>query len=647
MQYELFFSYNLEENFDVIYEHISKRNNSWKIICDNMIITNKLKEKGVNIKPWKITTNEDFTLSKKIYTDAKSIQESYLQIFKEIRFRDVEIFRGFDYSLLMQLSIMTKSKIFLEDKQDTIFIFSTFFEIYFAFNRFFKELGYSNDGKIGFIKNQKIQFLTLENFSETSKYRDEFSKKRLKIFSKSLSGDKSLKKNLQESYKLSLKLFSYLFSSLSYKLFHSKKKNYIEIIIKKIDRNISTNKKLMTTFFVTTSRGDTYLKPWQSVFEKFKKENIDFVIITSDFATSVLLSKEKIPFISLFNEINILKNELSNNEIGLEVKKNISKIIEENEHIYGLKELKNYFIAQALKAISIIIICKNILEKFPIRSVVALADGEMLENLSLQVAKKHSINNFSMLPVIVPPHAILTDWFHADKIFVAGKNAIDSLTSLGYDKNRLIITGNPLYDYTKKINPKESKCRLEIEFKINSLKKLVVIGTWEYHIDDELLMSKLIKFCNKNNWEIILKLHPKWKRSVDGLDINKIEKECKNQKFLISYDIDIKTLLSAADLVITDYSNIGLEAICLEKPLFTVNFEKENLQNIIKYHDYGASLYFENYSELEKSLKEVLTSELHDSSLKIGRQNFLEQFNYGNDGNANKRIFEWLTKFNY
>lgn len=644
MQYELLFSYNLEENFDAIYNHVSKKTKSWRIICDNINIHNKLKERGINSNLWKITTNEDYSLSERIYRDAKCIQEQYLQIFKKIKFRDIEVFGSFDYSLLMQLSILSKAKIFLEEKQDTFFIFSTFFEVYFAFTKFFNQMGYSNNGEIGFIKNQKIESLNLRSFIETTHYKNEFSYNRVKNFSKSLSGDKSIIKNLKNTLKLSSRLLSYFISSFSYKLFQKSTKNHIDKILRKIEEKISAEPDIITSFFVTTSRGDTYLKPWYPVFDRFRKENIGFIIITADFATSVLLSKERIPFLSIFNEINIIQKDLKTNEIGTTIKNQITNVVNENSHIPGLKELLNYFINQSLKTISIIIMIEYILTKFKIRTTVALADGEILENASLQVSKKHNLVNFSMLPVIVPPHAILADWFHADKIFVAGKNAVDSLTRLGYDENKLIITGNPLYDYTKKINSRESKFKLEKEFKIDSSKKLVVIGTGEYHKDDEIWMTKFIKFCNKNDWEIIFKIHPKWKRSDDGLNVAKIESECQKQKFLISYDMDLMTLLSAADLVITDYSNIGLEAICLEKLLITVNFEKENLDNIIKYHEYGASLYFENYEELEKSIIEIFNSELHQSSLKLGRQRFIEQFNFGNDGNANRRIFDWLTQ---
>ena len=96
-------------------------------------------------------------------------------------------------------------------------------------------------------------------------------------------------------------------------------------------------------------------------------------------------------------------------------------------------------------------------------------------------------------------------------------------------------------------------------------------------------------------------------------------------------------------MLITDYSNIGLEAICLEKPLITVNFIKENLDNILKYHDFGAALYFENYQKFEKSILEILNGNNYAKTLEIGRQKFIEEFNFANDGNASKRIFDLLV----
>ena len=312
------------------------------------MIVKKLKNKGLDANSWKGDTNEDYSYSKKIYNDAKKIQNEYLEIFKELKFRDIEIFKGFDYSLLMQIALLTKAKTFLEKKQKIIFIFSSFFDIYFAFNGFFKELGYSNNEKIGLIKNQKIEFLNLETYNATSKYKNEFSQKRIKRFSKSIANDKSLIKKLQNTFSLSSKLISYFGNYFLYKLFHSINKNQIDKILKNIGKKIPTDKKLNTIFFITTSRGDTYLKPWYSVFNKFNKENLGFLIITSDFSTSVLLSKEKIPFVSIFNEINIIQNEIKNNKIGIEIKNKIQNTISKNKHSLGLKEMSNYFIKYAV-----------------------------------------------------------------------------------------------------------------------------------------------------------------------------------------------------------------------------------------------------------------------------------------------------------
>jgi hypothetical protein len=643
MQYELFFSYNLEDNIDTIIENILKKEKPHKIICDNTIVIKKLKENNINANPWKIATNDDYETSKKIYSNSKNILEKYLQVFNKIQFKDIEIFRAFDYSLLMQLAILSKAKIFLEEKQDVIFIFSSFFEIYFSFTEFFKEIGYSNNGKIGFIKNHQIDYFDLNQFKENQHYKNEFSQNRIKKFSKSLSGNKSIIKNMQNTVNLGSKIISYLISKFTYKIMQSSNKDQIKNVLKKIDKKMGENQSINTAFFLTTSRSDTYLKPWNSVFDRFKQENYNFVILTSDFTTSMLLSKENIPFVSLFNEIKIIENELNHNEIGNRIKKEILDVIAQNTNIIGLKELSNYFIIQVFKVISILIIVEHILKKFSIKSSVALADGEILENISLQISKKNKIKNFSLLPVIVPPHAILTDWFHAEKIFVSGNDGVNSLINLGYDKNRLIITGNPLYDYTKNIDQNKSKSILKNQFKIDDSKKLIVIGTGEYHKNDEIWMSKLIKFCNQNNFEIIIKMHPKWKGRNEGLNLSKIRKECEQEKFLISYDINIRTVLSAADLLITDYSNIGLEAICLDKPVITINFIKENLNDIVKYHDFGAALYFENYQEFEKSILEILNENSHKKTLEIGRQKFIEEFNFANDGNASKRIFDFLT----
>ena len=59
MKCELFFSYEIEKNLKVIYKHISKKNKSCRIICDEMSIHKKIKDEGYDSFLWnKIAPND-------------------------------------------------------------------------------------------------------------------------------------------------------------------------------------------------------------------------------------------------------------------------------------------------------------------------------------------------------------------------------------------------------------------------------------------------------------------------------------------------------------------------------------------------------------------------------------------------------------
>ncbi len=164
---------------------------------------------------------------------------------------------------------------------------------------------------------------------------------------------------------------------------------------------------------------------------------------------------------------------------------------------------------------------------------------------------------------------------------------------------------------------------------------------------DDKWMSKLIKFCNKNNIEIVIKVHPTYKRWMNSFSeslIKKISDNCIDNKFLISYELDIDSLIASADLVISDYSNVGIQAILLEKPLLTVNFSGEKWNDVIRFDKFGASIYFENYTEFEKTILQILKENKHIIDFKIGRQKIIDDYNFNNDGLSTKRIFDFLRK---
>jgi len=125
-----------------------------------------------------------------------------------------------------------------------------------------------------------------------------------------------------------------------------------------------------------------------------------------------------------------------------------------------------------------------------------------------------------------------------------------------------------------------------------------------------------------------------------------LEKNCKNLKFLITFDIDTSFLLSASDLVITEQSTLGLDAIILEKNLIMVKFADFEMDRAVRFYEYGAALRLEKYSDLEKVIFEIFSKKKHANSLKIGRDRVIERYNFQNDGKAAERVYNALMMEN-
>ena len=109
-------------------------------------------------------------------------------------------------------------------------------------------------------------------------------------------------------------------------------------------------------------------------------------------------------------------------------------------------------------------------------------------------------------------------------------------------------------------------------------------------------------------------------------------------------DIDVPILLSASDLVITEQSTLGLDAIILEKDLIMVKFSDFNMDKAVKFYEFGAAIQIMNYSVLEKTILEIFEGKKYVKELEEGREKVIEWYNFGNDGNASERIYEFLME---
>ncbi len=87
----------------------------------------------------------------------------------------------------------------------------------------------------------------------------------------------------------------------------------------------------------------------------------------------------------------------------------------------------------------------------------------------------------------------------------------------------------------------------------------------------------LTKYLEENNYLLCIKYHPSEKlnfKRINHSNIKYIEESC-----LKKYQLDTNAILNASDLLITDYSSLGLHYLMLEKPVIYLGTDLEDFNN--------------------------------------------------------------------
>jgi hypothetical protein len=640
MKCELIFYYEKKLDKNELIQYLKNKSN-YRIITNNSYLNKFLETKNKESYVLEDIIPSKSDKGKKAFEESRELLLKYKKIFSKIQFKNIKIFETFDYPLLRQLLLLEKIRIILEDKKDTVFIFEGYFEIYNTILELAIKIGYESNLNINSIENGKIS-----NFTKMKKNRTKnwFSIIRFKNFF-----GNSFKESKKMKFKILLIILNQ-FISLKFKQFLSnnslgEENRTLDELTKKFEIKINKNIHKYG-FFITGSREDLFFKNIKSILNEFKDEK-QFEIYTSDITTSLILSKQKISFINLFEDVNIISNQIFKTNEGKKINTDIKKIIFDNSTLLGINTLSEYFYRQIDRSIAIILLCDKIFKKNKFKTIFPVADGEMFENISISIAKNHLIPSVTLLPGAFNPLPIFEEWFHSDKICVSGNKDQELMTQIGYKKEKIIVTGNPKLDSFCKLEQQDSKIKLEKKYKIDSSKKILLIARSLWEENDEKWISKLIKECTKDKIQVIIKIHPIYKTKSNEISqkkIDEIKRLCSNVDFLITYDEDLYLLLSASDLVIIhESSTVGIEACIANKPIIITDFLKNFIDFEIRFHKIGAALYTDTYENLVEKIKDVLLHKKYEEDLERGREEIINMYNYKNDGKASNRVFEIIT----
>jgi len=139
-------------------------------------------------------------------------------------------------------------------------------------------------------------------------------------------------------------------------------------------------------------------------------------------------------------------------------------------------------------------------------------------------------------------------------------------------------------------------------------------------------------------YAFVFKRHP-----ADRADIlSRMGADLAARGIIATIDAPIHPLLWSADLVITQMSTTGQEAIMLEKPLIVVNLTGK--PDTIPYVEYGAALGVYRCGELAEAMRRALNDEGTQRALGEGRKRFIADFAYRVDGRATERVLAEIRR---
>lgn len=226
-------------------------------------------------------------------------------------------------------------------------------------------------------------------------------------------------------------------------------------------------------------------------------------------------------------------------------------------------------------------------------------------------------------------------------------------------RERVLTLGYPKIDSIKNLRAKEILFKilnikydnqLKIIFYTPTLKKreayeIESVVNTDNVFDLELYDEKiLIDFLEKNNYLLCIKLHPSDELSYKIPVTSNIR--VISDKDLAKNGKNINDILNAADLLITDYSSLGVEFVFLDKPVIIISafIDSFNINRGLFFKDPDFWSFNERITCIENLLIEI-TNSLNNFNLNNETLKLKKSLWYGNLKNGGcKNICEYIFK---
>lgn len=191
-------------------------------------------------------------------------------------------------------------------------------------------------------------------------------------------------------------------------------------------------------------------------------------------------------------------------------------------------------------------------------------------------------------------------------------------------KEQILKFGTPILDYLYYGNYKEKEQQINEKYKLGKKKNIVYLPTLRYN---NVEMEELIKNFDFEKYNLILKTHP----------IQKLHIQNENIIHIKGYSGE--DILSIADYIITDYSNIAFEAALLDIPVYFYLYDMKKYE---EYPGLNVILNKELPNNCSTNIKPILNNISKNRIYKGDISKFVERHIETFDGKCIDRIVKFL-----
>jgi UDP-N-acetylglucosamine 2-epimerase len=242
--------------------------------------------------------------------------------------------------------------------------------------------------------------------------------------------------------------------------------------------------------------------------------------------------------------------------------------------------------------------------------------------------------------------ASIVGWNRMDVIGCYGLQCQDAFASQGYFPDRLRLTGSVALDEVLHVSREQARGRLKAFGRMAAAgRRIVLYATSGANKNEREILTRIVEFCGEPSSEASLVVRPH--QAIGSAFYEEAVAAAvgqRRQEFatVISEGTAHENIL-AADIVITDFSTVGAEAVLIGRPLLTINttgtpFPANN------YADLGVAAGAHTLDEIGPALRRLAEEGAFWRNARESLEAFIKAYNWGGDGQASTRFLAELER---